>query len=358
MKRVGTLLLFLMIVVGIYKIQPYYEITISISKATPTITPNIRKKDKNKDIAKTNINDREKPYHLKSGNKIKGYFDSIEEAKEIGLKYKRAIIIDSRSEKWVWNNYNPFIIITDYGVQDFSKLESALYYAKRNSHDKIYWKGNTKVIWDSNISLAEEVILDVPVVKQYPELPRGCEVTSLTMILNYMGVDIDKLELAEKVKKDPTPYDKNKDGKITFGNPYDGFVGDMYNLKNEGYGVYHGPIAKLAEEYMPNQVIDFTGVDFDILLHLVAEDMPVWVVANSIYKYLPEEMFEMWHTPTGIVKITYREHAVVITGYSNGYVYINDPLKSNKNIKVNKAEFVEAWTQMGSQAVVIYKEPF
>lgn len=356
MKKIGILLLLLFIVVGVYKIQPYYANAVPVSKVTSLFNNNkyLNPMDTDNMEDKDNM---EKPYYVRSGYKIKGYFDNIEAAIDYGEKYKRSVIIDAKNEGWIWNNYEPFIIITDYGVQDFNKLESAVYYAKRNGHDKIYWKGNTNVIWNLNRVIPEEVILNIPVIKQYPELPRGCEVTSLAMVLQYMDVDVDKLELAQEIKKDPTNYFKDTDGKITFGNPYDGFVGDMYNIKNNGYGVYHGPITELAEKYMPNQVIDFTGVDFEVLLHLLSENMPVWVVANSIYKPLPEEMFEIWHTPTGIVKITYREHAVVITGYSNEYVYINDPLKANQNIKVNKSEFIEAWMQMGSQAVVIYKEP-
>jgi len=354
MKKVGVLLLLLLIIVGVYRIQPYYAAVTFNSKVNPSI--NNKMKD-NQSLNRMKTGDIEKPYYVKSGYKVKGYFDNVEAAIDYGEQYKRSVIIDTASEEWIWNNYEPFIIITEHGVQDFNKLESAVYYAKRNSHDKIYWKGNTNVIWDLNQVLPEEVILNVPVIKQYPELPRGCEVTSLAMVFKYMGIEVGKLELAQEVKKDSTTYSKDVDGKIIFGNPYNGFVGDMYNIKNNGYGVYHGPITELAEQYLPEQVIDFTGVDFEMLLYLVSQDMPVWVVANSIYKLLPEEMFEIWHTPTGIVKITYREHAVVITGYSSEHVYINDPLKPMQNIKVKKTEFIEAWMQMGSQAVVIYKEP-
>lgn len=346
MKKMGVLLLLLLIIIGVYKIQPYYAAVAFDSGVTPFLQKNNEQP----------IQYIERPYYVRSGYKIMGYFDKVEEAISFGQEHKRSVVVDFQSEEWLWNNYDPFIIITEYGVQDFSTLESAIYYAKRNAHDKIYWSGNSNVIWDINQEIPEKVILDVPVIKQYPELPRGCEVVSLAMIFEYMGINTNKLQLAQEVKKDTTPYSKGADGKITFGNPYDGFVGDMYNIRNNGYGVYHGPIAELARQYMPDAVIDFTGVDFDILLGLVAKGMPVWVVANSRYKSLPEEMFEMWHTPTGIVKITYREHAVVVTGYSDKHVYINDPLKSSQNIKVNKEEFIEAWIQMGSQAVAIHKE--
>jgi hypothetical protein len=44
------------------------------------------------------------------------------------------------------------------------------------------------------------------------------------MLLHYYDVKVSKMELADKVKKDPTPYKKTEDG-ISFGNPYYGFVG-------------------------------------------------------------------------------------------------------------------------------------
>ena len=345
MKKMGVLLVLLLIIVGVYKVQPYYAAGAFDSMVGPF-------GQKNQERA---INNTNKPYYVKSGYKIMGYFDKVQEAASFGEKHKRSVVVDFQNEEWLWNNYQPFIIITEHGVQDFNTLESAIYYANRNAQDKIYWNGNTNVIWDINEQIPEKVILDVPVIKQYPELPRGCEVTSLAMIFQHMGISTNKLELAQEIKKDNTTYSKGVDGKITFGNPYNGFVGDMYNIRNNGYGVYHGPIAELAEQYLPNQVIDFTGVDFERLLGLVAKGMPVWVVANTLYKHLPEDMFEMWHTPTGIVKITYREHAVVVTGYSDKHVYINDPLKSSQNIKVDKEKFIEAWIQMGSQAVVIHK---
>lgn len=342
MKKMGVLLFVLIIgVIGFYRIKPYYAEVITYSQAYSFTDTK----------ANTNQN-----YYIKSGHKIKGYFKTLDEAIEGANEYKRSVVIDSKNNEWVWNNYAPFIVLTDHGVQDFDRLESAIYYANRNSYTRIYWKNNIDIIWDAEIKTPDKTVLDVPVILQYPELPRGCEVTSLAMVLNYWGINANKLELAKNIKKDTTPYSRDVNGKITFGNPYDGFVGDMYNIRNNGYGVYHGPIAELLEEYAPNQTIDVTGISMDNLLYFVSKGMPVWVVANSTYKPLEENMFEIWHTPTGIVKITYREHAVVITGYSEKHIYLNDPLRSQKNIKVDKNKFIESWLQMGSQAVVLYRK--
>ena len=196
----------------------------------------------------------------------------------------------------------------------------------------------------------EEILLDVPLILQNPELPRGCEVTSLAMLLQYAGVSVDKMTLAHEIKKDSTPY-QIKNAKIYFGNPYYGFVGNMYTLKEPGYGVYHGPIYELLKKYLPGRTIDLTGCDFEEILFFLSEKVPVWVVANATFAPLASAEYQTWYTPQGPVEITYREHAVLLTGYDAEYVYFNNPLSSKENERANRSKFTVAWEQMGSQAV-------
>lgn len=61
----------------------------------------------------------------------------------------------------------------------------------------IYYFDNNKI----NQYPGKGLILDVPLIAQNPELPRGCEVTSLAMLLNYAGIKVDKMKLAKEVKK-------------------------------------------------------------------------------------------------------------------------------------------------------------
>jgi uncharacterized protein YvpB len=193
-------------------------------------------------------------------------------------------------------------------------------------------------------------LMYAPLVKQMPELPRGCEVTSLTMMLNYAGKNANKMTLAKQVKKDPTPY-RYVDGKRYFGNPHVGFVGDMYSFSKPGFGVFHRPIADLASTYMPNRIVNISGQSFESVLDYVAAGRPVWVITTSTFNYVPGSYWQTWYTPQGPVRITYKEHSVLITGYDSKYIYFNDPLDGKKNKRHLKSQFIQGWNQYGKQAI-------
>lgn len=82
-----------------------------------------------------------------------------------------------------------------------------------------------EVVEKENVSTEQEkeVIkpLDVPLILQKPELMRGCEVTSLAMVLQFSGVQVDKMELASKVQYVSFQTNGLK------GNMHKGFIGDM-----------------------------------------------------------------------------------------------------------------------------------
>ena len=200
------------------------------------------------------------------------------------------------------------------------------------------------------IPIKETVLLDAPVIWQMPELPRGCEVTSLAMLLQDGGIEVDKLTLAKEVKKNPAEY-KLDNGKIYFGDPNEGFVGNMYTYTQPGLGVYHKPIAELAAKYLPGHVKDMTGTDFQELKTHLSDGRPVWVIINTQYKRIDESLFQTWYTPNGAVRVTVKEHSVLLTGYDQEYVYFNDPLTNVKNKKAPMHDFEDAWVQMGRQAI-------
>jgi uncharacterized protein YvpB len=236
----------------------------------------------------------------------------------------------------------------DNYLRDFKSFNEAYSYARYFAHTAI--KRKDRILWEFDGYAESSNPISVPMVYQIPELPRGCEVTSLTMLLNYYGVQVDKMTLAYNIKKDETPY-RVMDGEVYFGNPNTGFVGDMFSFAKPGLGVYHEPIKELAESYLPNQVVDLTGSDFDAVEYSLSKGKPVWVISSYTFSPVPASRWMLWHTPTGDSIVTYIEHSVLLIGYDNEFVYLNDPM--GNTFKTNKYSFILGWNQFGNQAIII-----
>ncbi|MBC8080403.1 MAG: C39 family peptidase [Gorillibacterium sp.] len=196
----------------------------------------------------------------------------------------------------------------------------------------------------------KEIKLDVPNISQMPELYNGCEITSLTMLLHFFGEDLDKMKFAQMMDKDPAPMIKNNKGEIiSWGNPQKGFVGDINGYHN-GFGVFHKPVAKLIERIMPGHALDLTGQPFEKVLIQLQEGKPVVVWTNTTFARL-DSGWMTWDTAEGPVRGTWKEHAVLLVGFDQEHLYINDPLDGSKSKRIDRKSFIESWKQMGEQAV-------
>ncbi len=195
-------------------------------------------------------------------------------------------------------------------------------------------------------------MISVPAQDQNPQLPNGCEVTSLSMLLTSVGHPVSKLTLAKEQPYDSVPRVKNKAGQtISWGNPNVGFVGSPYSWAN-GFGIFHGPITQLLNEILPGQALDLTNEPFQTILAYVAKGRPVMVWNTAIFK--PTNAFPAdWETPEGPFHSTYDEHCVLVVGYDKTHIYINNPLNGEKEQAVNRANFIAAWHQLGNQAVTV-----
>jgi uncharacterized protein YvpB len=211
-----------------------------------------------------------------------------------------------------------------------------------SSSDTILNTDETQVV----SQVQEGKLVNVPHIQQMPELPRGCEVTSLAMLLQYAGVSVNKMTLANEITTIPF-----RDSNGLKGNPNEGFVGDIYSFDNPGYGVYHAPIAALAQTYLPGRIIDLTGGSIVSVYNMIDNGSPVWVITNSRFSQLPESEFTTWQTSSGEIQITYREHSVLVVGYDENNVYLNDPLADQPYTAVPRDSFEESWIQMGKQAI-------
>lgn len=240
-------------------------------------------------------------------------------AKSIGVLKKGAVVSVVQTGRWMKICYkNGYDYISDKYVQKIAAQ-----------------KATTRTSY----------VLNVPTFNQYPQLPRGCEVTSLSMLLTDAGQHIDKMTLASQITKVPY-YSHGK-----YGNPHDGFVGNMYSFKYPGFGVYHEPIYTLAKRYLGQRIADMSGCSWSAVESQIRKGRPVWVIANTWFRYLPANQWRTWRTRSGYIHITMHEHSVVVTGYDSNFVYINDPMGGKKNRRLNKKAFISAWQQMGSQTI-------
>lgn len=192
------------------------------------------------------------------------------------------------------------------------------------------------------------VMLDVPLINQNPELKYGCEVTSLAMVLQYAGVNVGKMELYNTVKKDNDPLIRSKRDILKWGNPQEGFVGDMTG-KQAGYAVFDKPIEDLVNKYLPGRAVNLTGQEFDSILKHTSKGYPVVVWTTGDYR-LPDR-WESWSHGSQAIKTPLDLHAVVLVGYDDKYVYLNDPLSGRKQVRVSKDRFISSWKALQSRAV-------
>ena len=195
--------------------------------------------------------------------------------------------------------------------------------------------------------IPNEKIISAPEIEQNPELPNGCEVTSLAMLLNYYHHDVTKTQLGHEIK-----HVASFPGKGFRGNPNVGFVGYM-SIANAGWCVFHEPLTDLAQKY-DAQAVDYTGSSLKQVLIQVSRSRPVVVWTSLDFK--PVNDMQTWKTPQGKVHVTPYSHCVLVTGYDKkqNLVYINDPL-GGKNDAVPMKPFEQVYNQQGKQAVFIKK---
>ena len=183
-----------------------------------------------------------------------------------------------------------------------------------------------------------KVFHEVETILQNPELPHGCEVTGLAILLSYYEISADKCELAEKW------LPRGTWGKTDF---REAFVGDPAK-KVASAGCYATVIADTANRYLTEGKPGSTGggtkriseaagnaekltavakenVSFEELLSMVQE-APVlaWTTMNLEAPYIAQ----IWEVDGEELYWQNYEHCVVLTGYDaeKGVLYGTDPL--------------------------------
>ena len=181
-------------------------------------------------------------------------------------------------------------------------------------------------------------------IYQYPELPTGCETTSLAMVLNYKGVPADKVNLA-------THYlDKGPVGKVS---PWKAFVGDPRN--SSAHGCYAPVVVNMANRYLTEKKSKLrasyiSGRELETLAAYTSAGNPV-IVWGTINCRAP------YHSKTWVIdgqKIEWisPEHCVVLLGFRGTQVVIADPW-TGRIVSYEKEVFRKGYNALHKQAVVI-----
>ena len=202
---------------------------------------------------------------------------------------------------------------------------------------------------------------DLPTTYSMEVDPILHEITTLAMLLDAVGFQVDKVQLAEGY------LTCKSEGEATF---QQAFIGSPYD--SAGYGCYAPVIVDTARKYLAAQnsgriVKDLTGAKFEDLLREVASNHPVaiWasidlvdiqeVYAYTIYNYTETNSDGSTSTPKNLdVYWLENEHVYLLKGYDldRNVVIVNDSLNGEMEYDMNR--FKECYEQCYKQAVIIY----
>jgi uncharacterized protein YvpB len=193
-------------------------------------------------------------------------------------------------------------------------------------------------------------IENFPILYQMPELPTGCEITALTMLLNYYGLPAEKVEMATEYL--PTLLSAEtyvgEDGRLC-GNDMDQyFIGDPTTQNGVICGT--GAIITAANNFLLDhgstlRATDQTGTVVEELYHMVSRGIPVMVWCTIGME--DRSPVQGWYTENGTyVDWSRNDHGAVLIGYSSDTVKIADPISGIVEYEREQFESVFASRQL------------
>lgn len=210
------------------------------------------------------------------------------------------------------------------------------------------WRNNavdtSNTVTNSNGIVTSFRISSFPMLSQGEEMPSGCEITSLTMTLNYYDIPADKFDLADNYLK------KGEVGTVNF---REAFVGDPRD--SSSYGCYAPVIVDTANNYLKTNNFnmtakDLTGTEFDSLMTYVNNNTPVIVWGTRDCK--APKYTTTWNIDGEDLTWIHPEHCMVLIGYDEQYVWVADPIYGYE-VAYDRADFTDRYDFLGKQAVII-----
>lgn len=185
----------------------------------------------------------------------------------------------------------------------------------------------------------------VPLVRQV--FRNNCETAALSMILASVGKTVDQRMLQRQLgRSGPLDPIVGPDGIWTWGAPGEGFVGRVEGGGTAGgFGVYQGPIRRLAATYGVD-LEDLSRENVEVIVTRLRQRRPVlaWIG-------LSEGPYRRWRTPEGrMISVNLGEHAVVLAGMRGPVILVNDPL-TGRRVEWTVDAFTTKWRLLGQRAL-------
>ncbi len=185
-----------------------------------------------------------------------------------------------------------------------------------------------------------------PLLLQKPELPNGCEITCLAMLLCHAGFDADKVELAENYLP---RGDFTKGDNVTFGpDP----------ATDKGWYCFEGPILEAAKGYLARhgggwRAAKVSGLDLDGITACLDGGPPLMVWVTIDYEE-PRLGPIPWRLPDGGDYTPYTNlHCVVLAGRDGGDFLVADPMNGWRRVPAHL--LMDSYEAMGSRAVALLR---
>lgn len=239
---------------------------------------------------------------------------------------------------WVTKNNNHYYLKNGKALKGLKKINSSWYLFDKNgimlkdvrkipnkSHYGYFGKNgkrkfkNTKTkkayYWIDKQGKITGIKNNAKVICQRPEMPTGCEITAVTMMINFAGKNVTKQQAARIMPRSS--------------NPNKGFIGSPYKEFPGGYWVAPNGVKPVVKHYLGK-----------------ATNMTNCGLAAIKKKLLRSHLVVAW---VGWFD-SFSNHAITLTGYHNKTIYYNDPWTGTKR-KMSEDTFLRHWALDGHRAL-------
>lgn len=203
-------------------------------------------------------------------------------------------------------------------LKDVRKIPNKTVYGYFDQNGKRKFRNtNTKkaYYWINKSGTITGIKNHAKTICQRPQMPTGCEITAVTMMINFAGKKITKGQAAKVMPRSL--------------NPNKGFIGSPYRKFPLGFWVAPNGVKPVVQHYLGTAV-----------------NMTNCSIAAIKRKLLRSHLVVAW---VGWFD-HFSNHAVALTGYHGNTLYYNDPWTGTRR-SMNIATFKRHWAQDGHRAL-------